>query len=71
MKQIQKGSLVKAKYDIEIGGATGNILDKIKLGELGIVIDFKLANGRKELHIRFNSGSMWWLTEDELEILSK
>tara|TARA_R110002110_G_scaffold140670_3_gene328136 strand:- start:683 stop:898 length:216 start_codon:yes stop_codon:yes gene_type:complete len=71
MKQIQKGSLVRTKHDIDIGGRTGEVLGEIKLGTLGIIIDVKVTNKLRGLCVAFSSGGTWWLTKDELEILSE
>jgi hypothetical protein len=68
---VKVGDLVKSKYAIDIGGNSGEILGKIKLGELGIVIDVELTGKRQDLCVAFNSDGTWWLTKDELEILSK
>jgi len=68
---MQIGNLVKTKFDIEIGGKAGAIIGKINSGEIGIIINSKKPSKKKELHIQFNSGDIWWLTEDELELLSK
>jgi len=65
------GSLVKAKFDIEIGGKAGAIIGKIKCGEMGIIIDSNTPFRTKQFHIQFNSSGDWWLTADELELLSK
>ena len=68
---MQIGNLVEAKFDIEIGGEAGAIIGKIDSGEIGIIINSRKPSKKKELHIQFNSGDIWWLTEDELELLSK
>lgn len=60
------GSLVKTKFIIEIG-ENGMIIGKIEKGEVGIIMK---KQKRKEVYIRFSSGAEWWLTTDELEILS-
>ena len=70
-KKMKIGSLVKAKFDIEIGGKTGAIIGKIKCGEMGIIIDSNTSFSTKQFHIQFNSSGDWWLTADELELLSK
>jgi len=60
------GSLVKTKFVIEIG-QNGAIIGKIEKGAIGLIVQ---KRKRKEVYIRFNSGELWWLTTDELEILS-
>jgi len=65
------GDLVQAKHDIDMASLTGRAVGKIKLGEVGILIDLRSPREENEWQIRFNSGDIWWLTEDELEILSK
>tara|TARA_Y100000310_G_scaffold181964_1_gene181998 strand:- start:72 stop:329 length:258 start_codon:yes stop_codon:yes gene_type:complete len=60
------GSLVKTKFIIEIGH-NGMIVGKIEKGATGLIVQ---KRKRKEVYIRFNSGEEWWLTTDELEILS-
>ena len=63
---MRVGALVKTKFIIEIG-ANGTIVGKIEKGEVGLVVQ---KRKRKEVYIRFNSGEHWWLTTEELEILS-
>jgi len=63
---MRVGSLVKTKFIIEIG-ENGMIIGKIEKGEVGLVMQ---KRKRKEVYIRFNSGELWWLTTEELEILS-
>ena len=63
---MRVGSLVKTKFIIEIG-ANGTIVGKIEKGEVGLIVQ---KRKHKEVYIRFNSGDLWWLTIDELEILS-
>jgi len=60
------GSLVKTKFIIEIGH-NGMIVGKIEKGATGLIVQ---KRKHKEVYIRFNSGELWWLTTDELEILS-
>ena len=63
---MRVGSLVKTKFIIEIG-ENGMIIGKIEKGEVGLIVQ---KRKRKEVYIRFNSGELWWLTTEELEILS-
>ena len=63
---MRVGSLVKTKFIIEIG-QNGMIIGKIEKGAVGLIVQ---ERQRKEVYIRFNSGELWWLTTDELEILS-
>jgi hypothetical protein len=63
---VRVGSLVKTKFVIEIG-QNGAIIGKIEKGAIGLIVQ---KRKRKEVYIRFNSGELWWLTTDELEILS-
>ena len=63
---MRVGSLVKTKFIIEIGH-NGMIIGKIEKGAVGLSVQ---ERKRKEVYIRFNSGELWWLTTDELEILS-
>ena len=63
---MRVGSLVKTKFIIEIGH-NGMIIGKIEKGAVGLIVQ---ERQRKEVYIRFNSGELWWLTTDELEILS-
>ena len=63
---MRVGSLVKTKFIIEIGH-NGMIVGKIEKGATGLIVQ---KRKRKEVYIRFNSGELWWLTTDELEILS-
>ena len=63
---VRVGSLVKTKFIIEIGH-NGMIIGKIEKGAIGLIVQ---ERKRKEVYIRFNSGELWWLTTDELEILS-
>ena len=70
-KKMKIGSLVKAKFDIEIGGKAGAIIGKIECGEMGIIIDSNTSFSTEQFHIQFNSSGDWWLTADELELLSK
>ena len=63
---MRVGSLVKTKFIIEIGH-NGMIIGKIEKGAIGLIVQ---KRKRKEVYIRFNSGELWWLTTDELEILS-
>ena len=70
-KKMKIGSLVKAKFDIEIGGKAGAIIGKINSGEMGIIIDSNEPFSKKQFYIQFNSSGAWWLTADELELLSK
>ena len=63
---MRVGSLVKTKFIIEIGH-NGMIIGKREKGAVGLIVQ---ERQRKEVYIRFNSGELWWLTTDELEILS-
>ena len=63
---MRVGSLVKTKFIIEIGH-NGMIIGRIEKGAIGLIVQ---ERNRKEVYIRFNSGDLWRLTTDELEILS-
>jgi len=71
LTKMKIGSLVKARFDIEIGGKAGAIVGKIECGEMGIIIDSNTPFDKEQFYIQFNSSGAWWLTEDELELLSK
>ena len=60
------GALVRTKFAIEIA-SNGMIIGKIERGAVGIIMKKRKT---KEVFIRFTSGDSWWLTTDELEILS-
>lgn len=65
------GDLIRTKHSIDIGDSTGNTVGYIRSGEIGILFEKRNPNKANEWHVRFNSGDVWWLTEDGLEILSK